>query len=124
MTFEEFDKLTEDILAKVRTIRDTKGREYARDQDRLANFKEIAYEVGITPLQTWFVHFEKHMRSIKSYVRTERVFSDEGIEGRIVDTITYLLLLYGLIKEIDNDRLLFVNGILVAKEGTNDIHNK
>jgi hypothetical protein len=48
MTFPEFDKVFDDLIVQCRLMRDTKGKEYAnKETDRLANFKEIANELGV-----------------------------------------------------------------------------
>lgn len=104
MTFTEFDKYTEEILAKVRKMRDSKGREYTvsgtdEDADRFANFIRSAEKIKINRLKAWFILFDKHYHSLVSYINEEREFSEEGIEGRIVDMVTYLILAGGMIKE-------------------------
>ncbi len=99
MTFKQFDSLTQDMLSKVIQMRDTKGKEYANSEiDRLANFKDIAAELSVSPLVVWSIYFKKHIRAIDNFVKrgTGEVLS-ESIEGRFVDAITYLLLGYGLV---------------------------
>ena len=77
-----------------------KGEEYTVGKDdALTNFKEVAKEVGITPLQAWYVFFNKHIRSIASYVKTGSEKSNEAIECRIMDARNYLALGRGLIQE-------------------------
>lgn len=100
MTHEAFTKLQLELIDKVLKITQTKGKEYANnDDDRLANFKRAAQRKGITPLVALGIYLDKHMDSIDSYIKHERTFSEEAIEGRIVDAITYLTLMWGLIKE-------------------------
>ncbi len=98
MTFKQFDELTNKLLEQVLTMRNTKGKEYANsDLDRLKNFTDIAEETGTSPLIVWQVYFKKHIRAIDSFIKRGETLSNEGIEGRFVDAITYLLLGYGLI---------------------------
>ena len=100
MTQEEFSKLQANLLKQVVNMSTTKGREYANnDSDRLANFKRAAWKTGITPMVVLSVYLDKHLGAIDSYIRHQRSFSTEGIEGRLVDAITYLTLLWGLITE-------------------------
>jgi hypothetical protein len=80
-------------------MRNTKGREYSHEGDRLANFKRIASELDIDPLIVCWVYFKKHVDSIASYVKEKREGLSEPVRGRIVDAITYLGLLNGLIEE-------------------------
>lgn len=77
----------------------TKGNEYSRDIDQLANFKRQAAELNMSSLKVLMVYLNKHLDSIKFYVKTEQVLS-EPIGGRIDDAILYLMLLKGLI--LDN----------------------
>lgn len=102
MKFERMQEIEEDLFEKIRDIRRTKGREYATDEDTLADFKEVAEEVGITPLQCWATYVKKHLRAVDSFVREESVKS-ESIEGRILDVIVYHLLLLGLIEDLQRN---------------------
>lgn len=76
----------------------TKGEEYSRDGDQLANFKRNAAEAGITQEQAWLVLFNKHVDAIKSYVKTGKVLS-EPIDARVLDAMLYLNLFRGMISE-------------------------
>lgn len=98
MTFEQFDTITERILKEVQNMRDTKGKEYTGGYDRFDNFNRLAEKLKVPRILIWDVYFSKHMDAIESYVRNGKVLS-EPIEGRIVDAITYLLLLAGMIAE-------------------------
>ena len=97
MTYEDFDKLMDQMIAEEKAIGNTKGKEYTQG-DRLDNFKRLAAELGITPLQVLWIYLKKHLDSIAHYVRTEKVLS-EPIQGRIKDARVYLSLLRGLIEE-------------------------
>jgi hypothetical protein len=79
----------------VRTMA-TKGAEYTvGSEDRLANFRGVSQDVGIPMEKAWYVFFNKHLRAIQSYIKNGcRVKSEEGITGRIMDCIVYLLLFY------------------------------
>ena len=97
MTYDDFDKLLDKMIEEERGIGTTKAREYTQG-DRLDNFKRLAKELGITPQQVLWVYLKKHLDSIASYVRTQKVLS-EPIQGRIMDARVYLSLLRGLIEE-------------------------
>lgn len=99
MTFDQFDKFSTDLIQKVLLMRDTKGQEYARTSDRFDNFNRLAAELKIPREKVWQVYFTKHWDGIRSFIDNGREFSDEGIQGRIVDAITYLTLLAGMIEE-------------------------
>ena len=102
MTFKNFNSLTESVFDKIREIANTKGKEYANDEtDRLANFKDIAKEIGISPLQVLLVYSKKHSRAIDNYCKSGGVsHSNESIESRILDRIVYDFLLLGLVEDI------------------------
>lgn len=106
MTFNEFDKLTEDTFEIIRGLRDKKGKEYANSEDRLANFKRIAESKGISPLQVAGIFLDKHLDAINYYCKKGKVASDEPIKGRIHDAITYLLLMKGLLEEEETLRVV------------------
>ncbi len=100
MTFPEFDKLMDEVYSQLKGMRETKGKEYANhDTDRLANFKEIAKEIGISSEAVLLVYSEKHGRAIKHYCKTGKTHSTESIQGRIKDRILYDFLLLGLIED-------------------------
>jgi hypothetical protein len=101
MTFDEFDRVTDEIFHQVLKMRDTKGKEYARSEDRFANFNRLAAELGLKREHVLWVYTAKHLDGIVSYVNNGRAFSTERVEGRIVDAITYLLLLAGMVREND-----------------------
>ena len=90
--------INEEILPTCFGIMRTKGIAYSGQEDELANFKRVAQALKQDPLMIWFVYFMKHIDAITSYIRGEYKDS-EPIEGRVIDGITYLFLLYGLIKE-------------------------
>jgi hypothetical protein len=90
----EFDKMVEEL----KDLLFNKGKEYAGDTDALGNFK-TGLDIGVSPLQKLYIFLDKHLSSIKSYVKHGQVFSNEPIEGRISDAINYLFLLRCLIVE-------------------------
>lgn len=98
MTKSEFSKLLDATFARVKVLTQTKGEEYSRDENQLANFNRASWEAGISPAQAWLVFFNKHIDSIKYLVKTGKEGS-EPIEGRIDDAILYLILLKGILKD-------------------------
>lgn len=100
MTFKEFEKFQEDILQEVIDMGQTKGKEYAYEgKDRFQNFNEDAADNDLPRLICAMIHFSKHLRAIKGFIRNRRTFSDEPIRGRLVDAINYLTLIAGMIWE-------------------------
>lgn len=99
MTFDEFEKFSNELLAEVKNMRDTKGREYANGEDRFGNFNRQAARLKLHRMKIWQVYFTKHLDSIESFIEHDRTFSHESIRGRFVDAITYLTLAAGMIYE-------------------------
>lgn len=103
MKFERMTEIEDALFARIREIRETKGKEYATVEDTLADFKEVAAEVGISPLQVWSTYVKKHLRAIDTFVREGSVKS-ESINDRILDVIVYHILLLGLLEDLHSDR--------------------
>ena len=104
MTFEEFDRYQEGLLTEVVGMRDTKGKEYAHSEDRFANFNRLAEGLGLANITIAWVYAKKHVDSVESFVKEGKEFSTEGIRGRLVDLITYLTLIGGMIEECKDPR--------------------
>lgn len=94
----DFVAMMDRHYAEITEINRTKGHDYAGDDDALANFKEQAAELGLTPEQVWGVFAGKHVKAVHTFIREGDVKS-EPIEGRIHDVILYHFLLLGLIEE-------------------------
>lgn len=99
MTFAEFDEFQAALIAEVVKIKDTKGKEYANSESRFANFDRLSAKLGISRIQVCNVYMTKHLDAIDSYCKNGTYYSNENIRGRIVDAITYLTLLAGMIAE-------------------------
>lgn len=97
MNKSEFKHLLLTTHARLLELTNTKGEEYARSDDQLANFKRAAEEAGIRPDQAWLVFFNKHIDSIKHYIRGGTVTED--INSRIDDALLYLILYKAIVNE-------------------------
>ena len=112
MTNERYIELREYRFEQRSTMADNKSREYAKDSDRLANFKEVSAQIGIDPLAVAGVYWYKHVAAVQTFIR--RVASGESasdvveslsedIEGRIMDCQEYLDIIAALIQEARDD---------------------
>lgn len=99
MTFEEFDTFQKSLLAEVVHMRDTKGKEYAHSESRFANFDRLSEGLGIPNYKIGWIYCKKHLDSIESYMKEGQTFSNETINSRFVDAITYLTLIAGMVEE-------------------------
>lgn len=97
MDREEFSRFRDGHYSIIAGINDAKGRDYAGDDDALANFKSAAEQLGVEPEQVWAVYAHKHWSAVMAYCKNGRVES-EPIEGRIHDLILYGFLLLGLVE--------------------------
>ena len=81
----------------------TKGVEYAGQEDALANFKRIAdmfktRGLDIEPEHVCLVYLQKHLDAIWHIAVGGKELS-ESLRGRILDARLYLALLYAVIEE-------------------------
>jgi hypothetical protein len=102
MVPEKFNEILEARLNEIRERLGSKAAEYARNNDRLSNFKKAAnlMECGMprAMLGTW----SKHVVSITDFILdTEKGInhSDADWNEKIGDAINYLILLEAIIKE-------------------------
>lgn len=103
-----YDLIEKEVLPKCREIMKSKGEAYSGKEDKLGNFKRCAKMAGTTPEKTLFTYATKHWDAISAYVREEYCDS-EPIEGRIMDVVNYMFLLFGLVRE-KQDELSKSNG--------------
>lgn len=99
MIWKRQQELFKTLIKEEMELLNKKGAEYASDADALANFKKGADDIGINPKQILWIFLNKHLSSIKSYIKKGVVLSDEPIKGRIQDARNYLFLLQCLIDE-------------------------
>lgn len=99
MTHKEFNTFQQFLLEEVVKIKDTKSKEYANSENRFANFDRLAVSLNLSNIQIAWVYTAKHLDAIASYCRAGKCYSNEPIRGRIVDAITYLTLIAGMIEK-------------------------
>jgi hypothetical protein len=98
MNRSQFQVLIDEEFQTISNLNNTKGKDYAGDEDALSNFKRHAEALDLTPEQVWAVYAGKHWDAIQTYCKAGQVES-EAIEGRIRDLVLYGLLLLGLVEE-------------------------
>ena len=104
MTTEEFKNLFDnEIMPSIRSMRDAGQKEYAQDLDEIfANFHRVSNAMGTDRKKVLMVYLLKHIDGISAYVKGHQS-QREDITGRITDSIVYLMLLWGMIKEDRGD---------------------
>lgn len=82
---------------------DSKSAEYARGQDKLHNFKRGAQVENCTPEKVLRGFLTKHLVSVYDMIddleKNQVLHTKEKWEEKLADSINYLLLLYGLLRD-------------------------
>lgn len=104
----DFQNIRTVLSIKREKILGSKGKDYrGASSDVLANFKKVAEELGITPMQALWVYMNKHFIAINKWIRCPDDTSSEPMEMRIVDAMNYLDLAYALMtEEIEESELV------------------
>jgi len=100
---EEYALIVDQTIQQIKELSSLKGGEYAGDEDRLANFRRNAINLGLTMEDVWSVYAAKHWDAIMQYVKDLRDNKTrkrlESIEGRMDDLIVYLILAKAMYRE-------------------------
>jgi len=102
MNAREFKKIVKDRQKHTQETLLTKATEYAKDNDRLHNFKRAGLMNDQTPAQALWGMASKHLVSIMDMVEnTEQGIypSEDQVEEKIGDMINYLHLLEAVFVE-------------------------
>ena len=98
-----FDAYFNHILDEVRQTRDDGQKEYARTDDNVfANFERVGKNLNIGKDKVLLVYLLKHIDGICSHIDGHES-QREDVRGRIKDAIVYLMLLWGMIEEKNNE---------------------
>lgn len=99
MTVDNFNKLVEDKLTKIKDVLVKKTAEYNLDADRLSVFKRAGELQSERADEALLGMLTKHIISIYDMVKTGDDYPVEKWDEKCIDSINYLLLLLAL--EID-----------------------
>jgi len=97
MNFDKFNKIVERRCDLIKSVLAKKGAEYA-DADALSNFKRGAAITGGTSEEVLLGYMTKHLVSVIDLIKGKNNTEEVATE-KIGDTINYLILLEGLLKE-------------------------
>ena len=111
MKSEDYKKFRESFIKKTFDLSDRKRIEYTegnQDIDVHTNFRRIGDEVNLSPIKVLAVYLIKHFKSLLTFFKLGRTFSNESLESRVSDIINYLILLlsylhYEEMKETDDN---------------------
>lgn len=98
MRNEAFNQIRENLNTCCNEVLRAKGADYARNDDRLDNFKVIADLLGCDPSEVCTVYFMKHVIAVLRYIR-EGTLESEPITERFVDLRNYVDLLWACVVE-------------------------
>lgn len=108
-TQSDFDALIDEFNEQTIQILQSKGKEYATDDDRLMNFRTVGDMSGLSPEQVTITYLLKHIQRLAKAVREEEYEwawrhddGSEALKQRVADSINYLLLL-ALALEVSDD---------------------
>lgn len=96
-------RLMEEVFEECKKTHGVANQEYALDTDALANFNEVAKDAGISRLSVWYILASKHWRGVASYIRGFKS-QRENVRGRIKDLIVYLVLLWAMINDDEEEQ--------------------
>ena len=95
----EFIRIVENRFKNCLDILNIKKNEYARNNDRLSNFKEAAELLHCRPEQALIGMMVKHVVSIIDMVNDDKLPDQTVISEKTSDAINYLVLLEALFRE-------------------------
>jgi hypothetical protein len=100
VTQEDFDDVIEEFNEATVEILQSKGEEYATENDRLMNFRTVGEMAGLEPEEVTVTYLLKHVQRLSKAVREDEYQWDwrhddgsEALKQRVADSINYLLLL-------------------------------
>lgn len=109
MNYERRNKICKEFFGDCMTELLAKGEEYTKDDEALSNFTEGAEDLGnVTPLQVIYIYMKKHWNSVRNFAKHGKVFSKEGIRGRLMDLAVYAALMVCVMEdEVENRKKEF-----------------
>jgi len=97
--------LMERVFKECQETREAGQKEYAHDeQNALANFERISTDLGFDRESVWYVYARKHWDGVLAWIKGHRS-QREDVRGRIKDLIVYLVLLWAMVDDLEDERL-------------------
>lgn len=96
MNSQQREQIAKDLVEDCMNVMSSKGIEYSGKEDVLANFKNCAKALGLTPLQVLIVFMQKHYDSIISAVKANPdcpIDGSEPFDSRLIDLVNYVIML-------------------------------
>ena len=107
MQNDTFFMIAEKFFERCLEVSKAKGEEYTIGTgEKFKNFESVGERLGLSAEKVLMVYLLKHMDSIRYYILHGTEASDESIDGRILDAVNYLVLLYGILYEKEHIKKL------------------
>tara|TARA_R100000278_G_scaffold31387_1_gene28802 strand:+ start:3035 stop:3349 length:315 start_codon:yes stop_codon:yes gene_type:complete len=99
MTHNEMKHFIERVfIPEIEKVRNSGQKEYARDEDNVfANFERVAIQTESSPEKAILTYLLKHIDGIGAFC-CGHDSQREDVQGRIHDSVAYLMLLSALIE--------------------------
>ena len=97
-----FDEFFDYMVNEIKQTRDDGQKEYAKTNNVFDDFVQTAELTGTTPGMVLYTFLNKHIRGIGSFIRGHES-QREHVSGRIKDSIVYLMLLWAMVEEENNE---------------------
>lgn len=98
-TYSEAQAFYEERFADIMAIREAGHREYAHDDlSTFANFEAIGSALDLDRKKVLWVYLYKHIQGIEAFLNGHES-QRESVEGRLLDAINYLLLLWAMVED-------------------------
>lgn len=108
-TREDIKNLVHQIFEEVQKTREAGQKEYAHDENNaFANFDRLANDLQTSREKILWVYTRKHLDGILAYINGHKS-QRENVRGRIKDAIVYLILLWGMIDDVEEPNLTYVS---------------
>lgn len=101
MTDQEFEVVDAELLKAADAVLIQRRGAYAKDGDKLANFKMVAAETGLTPAKVCEVYMRKANIAIGKLMNGQEVPGETKLE-RFCDALNYVRLAYAIMKEYEH----------------------
>lgn len=97
----DFVEFKRDLFKECDRTQQLKGEDYTLgDNNAFANFVDGGERLAISKYKVWNVYADKHWKAITNFCKNDGSgVESEPIRGRIVDMITYLTLLAGMVRD-------------------------
>lgn len=111
-TPDDFEKLVQEFLGQEAKLLNWKAGEYATDEDRLLNFRQVADFRGVRPIDVAWMYAMKHIQSINLVIDSRKPIKNfvwqtpegEGLKQRLADARNYLLLVAACFDEMAREQ--------------------